>query len=202
MSFKKSGDFCPVTGENQCHCADKAATPLGAAIRMDLGGVLRKLFTDHAVYTNWLILASLPILQRDAPDVVERLLKNPDDIAALIAQIKGPQAATAAQQVISDHLLLANAALKPVREENAAETQMAVNAFYVQGDTFGDVLSSLNPKKLTKEQARAMVRKHNEYVVQLATLRTQGKFKEYIMIYDEYYKHMLMFSDQVYNTLL
>ncbi len=191
-------DICSITGRRTCTC--DGTTPISNYIKTDLKAVLRKLFTDHVTYTNWLITASLPVLQPDVQPLIDRLLENPADIANLLLHIIGKESADVVEKVITDHLILANDALTAVREGDEEAVSIAVDDFYTQSDKFAAALSSLNPAKLPIDFAITMVKSHNEHVVHLAVLRSQRKYGEYINSFDDYYKHMLMFSDAVYET--
>lgn len=194
--------LCPITGETPCKCRHKLSrTEFGNALLTDLKSSLRKLFSDHAWYTSWLIVESVPVLQPDNGVVAQRLLRNPDDIASLLSHIIGAEKARGVGTLFKNHLLLAAAALEPVRNGQTELVNAAVQKFYDQGNLVGAGLHQLNPHKLSQEYATAMMRQHNEYVVQLATLRQKQDYENYIVTLDAYYKHMLQFSDMVYETL-
>lgn len=46
-----------------------------------------------------------------------------------------------------------------------------------------------------------MIREHTEHVVNLATLRNQSKFDQYITGYDHYYEQMLVYQMQCMKQL-
>ncbi len=194
--------ICPITGETPCKCPHKLSqTPIGNALLADLKSSLRKVFSDHAWYTSWLIVESVPVLQPDNQIVAKRLLKNSDDIANLLSYIIGQHRAQEIGLLFRNHLLLAVAALEPVRNGQTQLVNEAVQKFYAQGDLVGTGLHNLNQHKLSEPYAIRMMRQHNEYVVQLATLRQKRDYENYVKTFDEYYKHMLQFSDMVYETL-
>lgn len=192
--------LCKITGQSPCRCQKLQGGKLSINFD-DFKTALREAFSDHAWYTSWLITESLPVLQPNAEFVTQRLLENPNDIAALCLSLIGSKKAVAVAGVIRDHLLKAAACLAPVREGNTVATEKAVNELYAQGDKFGEALHSLGPNKLSAEAAKRMVREHNEFVVKLATLRKQQNYQEYIQTFDIYFNHMMMFSDEVANTL-
>jgi len=195
--------LCPITGGKVCHCPGKTPTTImGAALLIDMKSALRKVFTDHAVYTSTLISESLPILQPPAEAVTERLLKNPQDIADLIEPIVGSSKANAVKEQFSQHLLLAAGAVTEVREGNEETVANAVNNFYEQGDKLARALYELNTNKLNSNTVKKLIREHNEHVVQLATLRKSQEDHEYYAHYDIYYAHMLGISDALHGALL
>src|SRR5690348_2238491 len=80
-------EYCPRTGLPECKCDNKlASTPMGNALLTDPKCAIKKLFGDHEKYTNWLIISSFGNLS-DAGDVVNRLIKNANDIAKFIAPL-------------------------------------------------------------------------------------------------------------------
>jgi len=168
---------------------------------VDVKSALRKVFTDHVVYTSWLIVESLPVLQPNAEYVTLRLLENPKDIADLISPIVGPKMALPVQEQFTEHLKLAATALTPVRDGDSVGTEGAVKDFYDQGDVLSMAISDLNPEKLPLETVTKLIHEHNQHVVNLATLRQRQNYGQYIRDYDDYYKHMMGISDTLYFAL-
>lgn len=208
----QSGFFCPITGDYPCKCPRKtSASPLGSALRIDLKAAFRKLFTDHLVYTNLVIMESVPILQEDADSFVKRLLRNPIDIANLLQPIVGVELAKAIKDQFTEHLKLANSALTPVRNGDSAGIKAAVEKFYAQGELLAVSIHNLSPVKLPYELVRKLIREHNEFVVKLASIRgglngispeqRERKYEEYIDTYDQYFKHGMGLSDAIYEGL-
>jgi hypothetical protein len=154
------------------------------------------------VYTSWLITESLPILQPDNTAIATRLMKNPVDIGNLLDPVIGREEASSVRDLFTEHLELAAGALEPVRNNTTNLVNIAVHKLYSQGDRVGEALHNLNPNKLIKDYAIDMMRQHNEFVVKLAQLRANNEYVEYIETFDEYYKHMLMFSDMIYEALM
>lgn len=195
---------CPVTGDSICTCGQKKyiKTKVGRAMLLDMKSALRKIFTDHAVYTNWLILESLPIKNNSDKflnSVVTRLLQNPSDIANLIQPIVGTTVASKVEKLFTEHLKLAAATLEPARNEMLKDLDTAIKLFYANGEEIGTLLGQINSYKLSGEDGRKLMQGHNEYVVKLVSKR-KDLDDTYTVTYDEYYKHMLMFSDILYET--
>lgn len=193
-------NLCKVTGLHPCKCKHRDNKLI--VDFDDYRVALRRAFTDHAVYTSCLITESVPILQPDAAFVSERLLRNPTDIRNLLQPLIGSEKGEVVERVIGDHLKLAAATLEPVRNNDSQRTARAVEAFLNQGNEFGSALSSLNPSKLPLDVAVTMVRDHNNFVVNLATLRQQKNYEDYINTYDVYFSHMMEFSDALCNALI
>lgn len=192
---------CVITGDSQCSCEwNPSETPLGSAMLMDMKASIRKVFTDHAVYTNWLILDSLPNLNSEAVTATtNRLLQNPTDIGNLLTPIVGKSKSLRVEHLFTEHLKLAAKILTLINTKQSIDKTVA--DFYKNGDEVAEGLSELNPTKLGLAYAKKLMHDHNEHVVQLVTIRTKKDYTGYIRRYDVYYKHILMFADSIYEAL-
>ena len=193
-------NYCKVTGDPICKC--KRTEGKVIVNFNDFKTAMRRVFTDHANYTSLLIMASVPVLQPDAGEIATRLLENPMHIRVLLEPFKGPIVGAQIEQVFTEHLKLAAAALEPARMNRKRELQSDVNALLEQGKQVGMLLSSINPLKFSPENAINEFTTHNEYVVKLVTLRSQKKYKEYIDTYDMYFNHMMELSDLITIALV
>lgn len=192
--------LCPVTGK-ECSCPMTGRTDVGNAMLMDYKSALRSVLTDHAVYTSLLIIESLPVNQPDSQFVAERLLKNPKDIRNLVEPIIGEAKGKVVEDLFTEHLTLAAGCLTYIRNGDNNEVQNYINKFFANGEQIAAALSSLNPAKLDYETAKTTMYEHNKFVVELAMLRKEQKYGEYITKYDVYYKHILMFADTLNKAL-
>jgi hypothetical protein len=194
--------LCPITGDQHCKCkTNLAITPLGRALLVDTKAAVRKVFTDHLVFTNWVIIESVPELTDSQPIIVNRLLENPKDIAVLLRSIIGNELARKVEELFTVHLKLAAAALTPLREGNSKALNKAVTEFLEQGKELAAGLHALNPEKLSLAYADKLVSEHNQFVVDIATTRQKGEAKKHVNLYDEYFHHGLGFADAIYETL-
>lgn len=192
---------CPITG-GKCTCKDKRATStMGQALLVDYKAALRKVFSDHAFYTSFLICESLPDKTGATKAVAKRLLENPNDISKLIEPVVGYELALPVKDEFTKHLKLAAATLEPLRIGNAGQVKVDVSKFLANGNDVARALSNLNPDKLPLSYVKELMKTHNNFVVKLATLRSKSQFEEYNHVLDDYYKHILMMSDCIYEAL-
>jgi hypothetical protein len=195
--------YCSLTGDYPCQCppSDKYRSAIGQALKVDLRASIRKVFSEHANYTHFLIIESLPMLQPNAEVVTNRLLRNPTDIAQRIEPLVGPDKADLIEQLFTDHLKLAASALTPLRDNLPDELDEAVEKFYAQGDILAEGLYLLNPDFLNLDKVKELIHEHNEFVVKLASLRQATQYEDYIETYDEYTKHMMMIAEVLHQAL-
>lgn len=184
---------CPCTGATQCRC------PVPDA---GLQSALWSTLDDHTLYTSWLITASLPNPQPDATEIATRLLENPSDIRAVIEPIVGTELADEIEDAFAEHLKLAAETLPPVQAGDTTAINSAVATLYRQGDTVANFVSQINPSLLPFEMVSKEFRTHNEYVVELATLRNSRRYTDYIKVFDSYRQHMKRLSDAIYRGLV
>lgn len=197
--------YCAITGEPRCNCPSKLSTSyLGSALLVDMKAALRKMFTDHAVYTSWLVQTSSctnivqgPIKETDA--VTTRLLKNPSDISTLLSPIIGKDKGSELSSLFTEHLTLAASTLSLAIQKKPLGTSLT--KFYANGDKLGAFLGTFNTTKLSPKYAMSLMKQHNDHVIKLVTLRGEGKYQDYVTEYDEYYKHILTMSDAIYESL-
>lgn len=192
-------NLCPISGEDNCTCISAAVTVQGKLMMMDVKACLRKLFTDHVVYTNWLILVSDD--PEKAKEISARLLKNPTDFKNLLSPIIGKFISTNFEQLLSEHLKLAASLIPLLKEDSCQLLEKTIHQFYANGSEFARLLSTIDSAKLTFEYAKITFDTHLNFVLKLAVLHHRKKWDEYVKTYDLYYKHMLMFSDVVYESL-
>jgi len=167
----------------------------------DFKANLRQVFTDHGVFTSQLIISSVPIVQPDSDSFKNKLLQNPTDIRVAIEPFVGVETALAVQNLFTEHLVLAATALEPVRNGDSVAIAAAVNNLLEQGDKVGAALGSVNPAKLSPQDAIDNMRTHNTFVAKLATLRQEGQYDEYVRVYTEYFNHLMGLSDAVAGAM-
>lgn len=132
----------------------------------------RVLWEQHVAWTRMVILADI----FDAPDLtdsVNRLLRNPADMAAVIKRYYGQANAEKFEQLMHDHLSIA---LDLVNAAKAGDSNAAADAekkWYANADAIAAFLARINPNwplatlkdmlhrhlALTKEEAVAILNK-------------------------------------------
>lgn len=177
---------CPITGESICHCTKKE--------------ILRKLFTDHAIYTKFFIESSLNNLP-DLDVITARLLDNQMEIGKYVGTIVGESNGIKLSNLLKEHILLAAECIEKLKKNESKELNIAIEKLMENATKVGIFLNTLNPEKLPLAMITEEFKQHNKYVLNIATLHSKGKYKEEIETYDIYYKHMLMLSDTIFRAL-
>ncbi len=197
-------ETCKVTGENKCRCDENSLGP--QQIISSLHGLMRKLFTDHAVYTMFYLKSAI----FGGPDVdvlLARLLENQTSIGTHLSALPnvGSMKGTAVGNALIEHIKAAGAVVgaaiaydQKKTKPNQSTWDRAVTRFFAQGDDLAGVVASINPKMLPLDIIKQHFHMHNQQVIDLATLLLEKRFKDESRVYDAYYVHMLLVSDSLY----
>lgn len=198
-------EYCPRTGSPECKCENKLApTPIGNALLTDAKCGVRKLFSDHEKYTNWLIISSFGKLP-DARDVVNRMNHNADEIAKFVSPLidtdNKKEHSSVIKQLLLDHIQHAGNLINSLLG-NTGLYEAESRSLILQGDKLALALSkfipSLDQQKVTQE-----FRTHNMFVINLTVSRHNNvSGKDYIALYDKYSDHMAKFADMLYYALV
>lgn len=160
--------------------------------------ILRRLFTDHAVYTKFFIESSL----EESPDVkavTARLLANQDDIGEYVGRVIGKTKGARLTKLLKEHILRAADCVSELKE--GEDLKDAIAALMENAEDVGQFLHALNPEKLPLRKVTDEFKRHNKYVLDIAVAHHSRKYATEIRQYDAYYNHMLMFSDMLHAAL-
>jgi hypothetical protein len=172
-----------------------AASPKAAELR----AALRKLWEDHITYTRNLIVSAIANLP-DQEAVLQRLLKNQDDIGAAIKPYYGPAAGDHLASLLRDHILIAVDVVHAAAGGDQGAVQMQQQRWSQNGRDIAALLSSANPN-LPKALLEQMLQKHLDLTTKEAVSRLHGDWAGDIAAYDEGHDHMLMFSDVLADAI-
>ena len=188
---------CPITGEPKCRCGEAKKHKESLVSPKE---TLRKLFTDHAVYTKFYIESAL----QNSPDVKSissRLLKNQEDIGNYVGTFVGKVKGSRLAKLLKDHIIRATVCIAKLKEKDTTGLNQAVKDLMENAEQVGHFLHSLSPEKLLLKTVTDEFKKHNKYVLNIAVAHSKAKYTEEVKQYDAYYNHMLMFSDMLYSAL-
>ena len=192
-------EYCPITGETDCKCG-KPQYKI-SSMKVDLKATLRKLFTDHAVYTKF-VLNDIVDGVSSVNAFLNRLLDNQVDIGNQLKAIIGEEAGNTLTYLLQQHIKLAGEVIKSAAghdDENVL--QRNVNELFENSNKVAEFLSSLNPEQLPYDVTESMFHTHNQFVIDMTISRLNGQHEEEQRLYDAYYNEILELSDAIYNAL-
>lgn len=153
----------------------------------------RKLWIDHVLWTRSFIVSDLASLE-DKEAVLERLLKNQDDIGNSIKPYYGQEAGNKLSALLRDHIKLAGQVVDAAKSGNKKNLEKYNNLWYENADDIANFLSSANPKYSNKV-LKDMLYKYLQLVTDQAVSRLNKDWKKDIEVYDEGEDHMIKFAD-------
>lgn len=174
---------CKKTGDAYCKCDTKQT--------------FRRLFTDHAVYTKFYIESALQT-SPDLQAIAARLLENQKDIGNFIGSIlHSKKTADAVTKLLQEHILAAAGAVNALKSNNKQALDTAVKKVFDNSAEVSKAISSLNPHKLPYKMVLEQFNHHNQYVLDIATQHFQKDYVKELQTFDEYFDHMMHFSDMI-----
>jgi hypothetical protein len=157
---------------------------------------MRKLWEDHIVWTRLYIISAAAELP-DLDLTTNRLLRNQDDIGAVIASFYGKEAGDGLAALLKDHILGAAELLAAAKSGDQVKVDSASTAWYANADAIGEFLGGANPDNWPAADLSAQMRMHLDMTLEEAVARLSGDFAGDIAAYDMIHDHILMMADQL-----
>jgi len=176
---------CPL-GNAKCECSMKEK--------------LRKVFTDHVIYTKaYLEKYCTPgdDARKETSVLLKRLLSNQDDIANTLKPVIGTKKAQELANLLKQHIKAAGTMIAAVVVRDKTDLTEALKKVFSNSRKVAEFLTALNPKILPYETTKEMFDMHNKQVYKLAVRHEFRKYKEEVVLFDEYLQHMLRMSDAI-----
>jgi hypothetical protein len=173
---------------------DKFAGPkLYSQNEVDLRNNVRKLWTDHTVWTRCYIIESLDNSPAADP-AAARLLQNQVDIGNAIKPVYGDAAGTQLTGLLKQHILIAVDIVNDVKAKNATaqaadEARWAGNAVDI-----GHFLSAANPN-WPDNAVQGLLAMHLSTTKDELVARATQNYPADVTAYDTLYTHILTMSD-------
>lgn len=160
----------------------------------------RKLWIDHVSWTRSFILSDLSSLP-DKGSVLERLLKNQDDIGASIKPYYGEDAGNKLSKLLREHIVTAGQVVDAAKNNNKTDLDKSNTLWYKNADDIAEFLSSANPN-WSNTELKDMLHKHLEFISNQVIARLNKNWKADIEAYDKGEDHIIMFADVISNGIM
>jgi len=163
--------------------------PSAASLKQDM----RKLWTDHVVWTRDYIVAAAA----DAPDAqaaAGRLMKNQEDIGAAVGAYYGAAAGTKMTDLLKQHISIAVDVIKAAKTGDKAGFAAADAKWQQNGVDIADFLAKANPN-WPRATLVDMMKKHLATTTAEVQARLGKNWDADVKAFDEVYNHILMMSD-------
>ena len=161
---------------------------------------MRKLWTDHVVWTRDYIIAAIG----DAPDAqpaLTRLLKNQDDIGGAVAKFYGDPAGKQLTTLLKDHIAIAGDLVKAAKAGDKAAQKAADDKWQNNAVQIAAFLSKANPNwpRATLEE---LMKQHLSTTTSEVVARLTKNWDEDVRAYDAVYDHILHMADALTDGIV
>lgn len=160
----------------------------------------RKLWIDHVTWTRSFIVSDLASLE-DKSDVLERLLKNQEDIGNSIKPYYGEEAGNKLTTLLKEHIELAGQVTDAAKNNNKNDLEKYNKLWYENADKIARFLSSANPN-YSEKTLKNMLYKHLEFITDQVVARLNKNWKADINTCDKGEDHMIHFSDILVDGII
>jgi hypothetical protein len=189
------------TGSNTGYAATTSPTPsCQSTAQVTLRQNMRKLWTDHVVWTREYIVAAVGGTP-DAQAASVRLLKNQEDIGNAIAGYYGKAAGDKLTGLLKQHILIAVDLINAAKINDQAKFNEVNNKWKQNGQEIADFLSAANPN-WPQPTMREMMSKHLTTTIDEVTARLNKKWDEDVRAFDVVYDHILMMADALSDGII
>jgi hypothetical protein len=161
---------------------------------------MRKLWTDHVVWTRDYIVAAVAD-QPGAEASANRLLKNQDDIGNAVAKFYGDAAGKQLTTLLKEHITIAVDVVKAAKAGDKAGLQQADGRWQKNGEQIADFLSKANPH-WPRATLAGMMKMHLSTTTNEVVARLNKDWEGDVRAYDAVYDHILQMADALADGIV
>lgn len=161
---------------------------------------MRKLWTDHVVWTRDYIVAAVGD-QPDAQAAAGRLMKTQDDIGTTIAKYYGPTAGQQMTTLLKEHISIAVDLIKAAKAGDKSAQQQADDKWQQNASAIADFLARANPN-WPRATLDDMMKKHLSTTTDEVVARLGKRWDDDVRAFDAVYEHILHMADALTDGIV
>jgi hypothetical protein len=161
---------------------------------------MRKLWTDHVVWTRDYIIAAVGD-QPDAQAAAARLMKNQEDIGNAVAGYYGKPAGDKLTSLLKEHITIAVDLIKAAKAGDKAGQQQADTKWHKNGDDIADFLSKANPN-WPRATLVSLMNMHLSTTTNEVVARLSKNWDGDVKAFDAVYDHIVKMSDALADGIV
>lgn len=166
----------------------------------DLNSNQKRLWIDHVLWTRSFIVSDLASLP-DKDVVLQRLLKNQDDIGNSIKPYYGEEAGNKLSKLLREHIEIGGQVVDAAKTNNKANLDKYNKLWYGNADEIANFLAAANPN-WSESELKNMLHKHLGFVTTQVVARLNNDWKADVAAFDKGEEHMIMFADIIANGII
>lgn len=168
--------------------------------KVELKENMRKLWMDHVLWTRNFIISDLADLG-DKDTVINRLLKNQEDIGNAIKPYYGDEAGKKLTDLLKEHIVIAGKLVDAVKVTDSANIEKYNKEWYKNADDMINYINSLNPS-LTKDGLKDLFYTHLKVTTDEVLARANKDWKKDIEAYDKGEEHIIHLADALTEGII
>jgi hypothetical protein len=178
-----------------------ASVPVESAKAVAFHDEMRALWEAHGAWTHMVITsfaANSPNLK--AEEAV--LLHNQVDIGNAVKPYYGAAGGNKLTKLLKEHILGAVDVLVAAKSGVKSKLSHAVAAWFANGQAIADFLHAADPKFLSQNAARAMMKEHLNQVIQQGVDELKGNYAADAKAFGPYIDHILDMADMISGGII
>jgi len=161
---------------------------------------MRKLWTDHVVWTRDYIIAATTN-QPDAPAALNRLMKNQEDIGGAVAKFYGATAGRQLTTLLKEHISIAGDIVKAAMAGDTPGQKAGDDRWHQNATQIAEFLSKANPN-WPRATLVDMMNKHLATTTTELVARLTKDWEGDARAFDAVYDHILHMSDALSDGIV
>lgn len=175
---------------------DPMNTEAAAKLKRDM----RKLWTDHVVWTRLYVMEAVAN-QPGAGPAANRLMRNQEDIGNAMAAYYGADAGKQLTSLLKEHISIAVDIVKAAKAGDKPGQAAADDRWKQNSDQIATFLSGANPHLPTATVSNLMS-EHLRTTTDQVVARLTKKWDEDVTSFDHIYDHILKMSDAIADAVV
>lgn len=160
----------------------------------------RKLWLEHVLWTRNFIISDLNGLE-NKDVVLERLLKNQEDIGNSLKPYYGNEAGDKVTELLKEHITLAGKVVAAAKSSNKEELEKSSKLWYENADKITDYLNKLNPQ-WSKPVLKDLLYKHLQLLTEQTAAMISKDWAKDIASYDRGEDHIIKLADTISEGII
>jgi hypothetical protein len=161
-------------------------------MREDVRLVLRKLWTEHVLWTRVAIISALAGLA-DTQTAIDRLMRNQDEIGSVAQLFLGVDAGKHLAALLRDHIRAAVDAVTAAKDRETSSLESAAGRLYANADGIARFLSATG--RWPYATIAEMLRVHIDQLLAETAARVRGDWNGDVAATDASLDHILVLAD-------
>ncbi|WP_187386134.1 glycosyltransferase [Paenibacillus tuaregi] len=154
---------------------------------------MQKVWIDHTIWTRSYIVSAVSN-RPDQKDVLDRLLRNQQDIGNVIKPYYGEAAGNKLADLLREHILIAAKIVEAAKAGNQENVKKLEADWHRNADDIAKFLSAANPNWQFKE-LQDMLYTHLQLITEIVLECLKGNWKADIAATDKNEVHMIHLAD-------